>query len=435
LPNGQALSSFVVRTVLASDGTTLAIPDTIVGPGQNGIVPTSALIGGLPLGTAVQFLVAASNTFGTSQFSIASAAFTPFAPTPPTAPTGVVATAGNASAQVAWSAPSSNGGLPITSYTVTAQLNGTTAVANVTVPANQTGVNFTGLTNGSTYNFVVFATNAAGNSAASLPSNAVIPTVPDVQDIAVTMSAPSSLNAGSFDTFTITVTNNGPGDAPNVTLADTMGRPFVSATTTRGACSAAGSSFTCTLGGMPAGSNAIVKLTMAMGSTALTNSATATLRDLLGNVKNTDPNLANNTASATTNISSGSNNVTADIQVTGSSNNGGPAVGSNVTFTWQVKNNTGSATAPNVSFETVLPSTFQLVSANTSTGSCTLPPPGLGGSLSCLTSSLPGGQTMIVTYVVTVTQAGSFTTTGNASSGANDSQPSNNSFSVTIQPK
>jgi uncharacterized repeat protein (TIGR01451 family) len=127
--------------------------------------------------------------------------------------------------------------------------------------------------------------------------------------------------------------------------------------------------------------------------------------------------------------------VSADIQVGGSSNNGGPAVGSNVTFTWQIKNNTGNATAPNVAFEAQLPATFQLISANTSTGSCTLPPPGLGGTLDCLTATLPGGQTMIVTYVVAVTQAGSFTTTGTATSGAQDTNANNNSFPVTIQPK
>ncbi|MBZ5533183.1 MAG: DUF11 domain-containing protein [Acidobacteriia bacterium] len=440
LPNGQATSGYVVRTVLAGTQT-LAIPDTAIGPGPNGVVPTSAQITGLPLGTPVQFLVAASNTFGTSQFSIASGSFTAFVPTAPGAPTGVVATAGNASAQVAWSAPSSNGGLPITSYTVTAQLNGVTSVGNVTVPASQTGVNFTGLTNTSQYNFVVVATNAAGNSAASLPSNAVTPTVPDVQDISITMASPSSLNAGSFVTFTMTIKNNGPGDAPNVTLADTLPAPFVSFTTTQGACSIAGSNFSCTLGGMLAGSTATVKVTVAMGSSALTNSATVTLRDLLGNVKTTDPNTANNTASSTTSVTSGGGGgVTADIQIVGSAQNGGPAVGASDLFTWQIKNNTGNQAAPNVSFEATLPISFTVVPGSLSAnqgGSCSVAPAtgSSGQTLSCLTSSLAGGQTMIVTYNVTTSVAGTFGTTGRTTSGANDSNPSNNSFTVNIQPK
>jgi uncharacterized repeat protein (TIGR01451 family) len=441
--NGQALTSFVVRTVFAADGTCVfpdpanpgACIDQAVPAGPNGVPPNSAQVTNLPVGSAVQFLVAAGNSFGTSQFSIASGAFTAFVPVPPAAPTGAVATAGNASAQVAWSAPSFNGGLPITNYTVTAQLNGTTSVGNVTVPASQSGVNFTGLTNGSLYNFVVVATNAAGNSSASLPSNAVTPSVPDSQDIAITMSGPSTINAGSFVTYTMTVSNNGPGDAPNVTLADSLPAPFVSSSTTQGVCTIAGTAFSCTLGGMHAGTSATVKVTVAIGSSAITNSATITLRDLSNNVKNTDPNLANNTASAHTNINSGTGTVSADIQITGSSNNGGPTVNSNVTFTWQVKNSTGNVTAPNVNFETTLPGSFQLVNANSSLGSCTLPPPGLGGTLTCSTATLPGGQTMIVTYVVTVTQAGSFGTTGTATSGAQDTNPNNNSFSVTIQPK
>ncbi|HEY1525985.1 MAG TPA: fibronectin type III domain-containing protein [Candidatus Angelobacter sp.] len=431
--NGQQLSSFVVHTVLASDGTTPAVPDTPVPPAANGIPPNSVQITGIPLGTPVQFLVASSNSFGTSQFSIGSAAFTAFVPTPPGAPTGAVATAGNASAQLAWSAPSSNGGLPITSYTVTALLNGTTSAGNVTVPASQTGLNFTGLANGSQYNFVVVATNAAGNSAASLPSNAVTPTVPNVQDIAITMSGPSSINAGSFVTFTMTISNAGPGDAPNVTLADNLPAPLISFTTTQGSCSTLGTAFSCTLGGMLAGASATVKVTVAIGASSITNSATITLRDLLGNVKNTDPNLTNNTASFTTKVNTGGTQVSADIQTTGSSNNGGPAVGSNVLFTWQTKNNTGNVTAPNVTFEVTLPPSFNLVpgSLSTSIGGCSIN----GQTLDCTTPTLAGGTTMLVTYSVTPTLAGSFTTTGTNTSGATVLNPAHTTFPVTIQPK
>jgi hypothetical protein len=42
---------------------------------------------------------------------------------------------------------------------------------------------------------------------------------------------------------------------------------------------------------------------------------------------------------------------------------------------------------------------------------------------------------MIVTYSVSGTQAGTFTTTGKATSGANDSNPNNNTFPVNMQPK
>jgi uncharacterized repeat protein (TIGR01451 family) len=442
LPNGQATSNYLVRTVLASDGVTCVFPgnpnpaacvDQVV-PGQN----NTAAVTNLPLGVAVQFLVASQNTFGTSKFSIASAPFTAFVPTPPTQATGVVASPGNKAAQVAWTAPSSNGGLPITGYTVIAQLcTGSPQVCSdnlqVSVAAPATGVNFTGLTNGSTYVFQVIATNAAGNSARSLSSNAVTPTSPHIEDISVTMSGPSSVNSGSFVTYTINVSNLGPGDAPNVTLSDTLPANFISATTTQGACSINGNIFSCTFGGMLAGTTAQVKVTVAIGATAITNSATATLRDLSNNVLNEDPSLTNNTASATTNINSSSGQVSADVQVVGSSNNGGPAVGTNVLFTWQIKNNTGNVTAPNVTFEANLPASFNLVagSLNTSLGGCSVN----GQTLDCTTASLPGGQTMIVTYSISPTQAGSFTTTGTDTSGAKVLNAQHTSFPVTIQPK
>jgi uncharacterized repeat protein (TIGR01451 family) len=189
---------------------------------------------------------------------------------------------------------------------------------------------------------------------------------------------------------------------------------------------------------MAAGSSATVKLTVAIGASSITNSATATLRDLSGAVLNQDPSLTNNTASSTVGINSGTNSVSADVQVTGSSNNGGPAVGTNVLFTWQIKNNTGNVTAPNVTFEAQLPASFKLVSGSltSSTGACSGPPAGsLGGTIDCTTPSLPGGQTMIVTYSVTPTQAGSFTTTGTDTSGAKVLQPAHTTFPVTIQPK
>jgi uncharacterized repeat protein (TIGR01451 family) len=428
--NGQALTGFVVRTVLASDGTTLAVPDFVVNPGGQGVPPNSAQITGLPIGTPVLFLVASTNSFGQSQFSVPSAAFSAFVPTPPTAPQLAVATASNASAQVAWSAPASNGGLSITSYTVIALLNGTTNVGSVTVPASQTGVNFTGLTNGSLYSFTVVATNAAGNSPASAPSNQVQPTAPNVTDITLSMSSPSSVNAGSFVTFTMTINNNGPGNGANIMLSDTLPAPLISFTTTQGACASVGTSFSCTLGGLLAGHSATVKVTVAAGSSAITNTATATLSDPVV----TDTNTANNTAHSTTSINSNTGGqVSADVQVVGSSNNGGPAVGSNVLFTWQIKNNTGNATAPNVTFEITLPTSFNLVagSLSTSMGGCAIN----GQTLDCTTATLPGGQTMLVTYSVTPTLAGSFTSTGTATSGATDTQPSNNSFPVTIQPK
>ena len=89
--------------------------------------------------------------------------------TVPGAPTGVVATAGNAFASVAFVAPANNGGSAITGYTVTSNPGG------ITVSGGSSPINVTGLTNNTAYTFTVVATNAVGNSVASAASTAVTP--------------------------------------------------------------------------------------------------------------------------------------------------------------------------------------------------------------------------------------------------------------------
>ena len=137
---------------------------------------TGTTITGLTNGTSYTFTVTASNAIGTGPTSVASNAVTPTAPTAPAAPTGVTATAANGSANVSWTAPS-NGGSPITSYTVTPYIGSQAQFpATITGSPPATGTTITGLTNGTSYTFTVTASNAIGTGPTSVASNAVTPT-------------------------------------------------------------------------------------------------------------------------------------------------------------------------------------------------------------------------------------------------------------------
>ena len=81
-----------------------------------------------------------------------------------------------------WTAPSVDGGSPVTSYRITPYI-GATAQTPVTTPSAATGFTVTGLTNGTTYTFRVAAINSVGAGANSAPSPPVTPAIPPANPI------------------------------------------------------------------------------------------------------------------------------------------------------------------------------------------------------------------------------------------------------------
>jgi hypothetical protein len=135
---------------------------------------------------AMPFAVAATPsggfvfTDGSYAVRLVDAGFaTPVAPpatTVPAAPTIGSATFGDASANVQWTAPPTDGGSTITGYLVRV-LDGTGAQVGALRPvgATATSLAVNGLTNGAGYQFQVAATNATGTGPNSAPSTVVIP--------------------------------------------------------------------------------------------------------------------------------------------------------------------------------------------------------------------------------------------------------------------
>jgi subtilisin family serine protease len=167
-------SATVTWTAPASDGgsaiTGYSVAITPSSPSANvAVTGTSASVPGLANGTSYTFTVTASNAAGAGAASLPSAAIT--TPDVPSAPTNVNATAGDKSANVSWTAPASDGGSPLTGYTVVVLPSGPSAVFNV----NGISATVTNLTNGTAYTVRVYATNAVGDGAQSAPSAPVTP--------------------------------------------------------------------------------------------------------------------------------------------------------------------------------------------------------------------------------------------------------------------
>ncbi len=199
-------ASAVVSFSAASNGGSPITGYTVTSSGGQTATGTASpiTVTGLTNGTSYTFTVKATNAIGTGPASATSNAVIPNSVTVPGPPTSVSATAGNASATVAFAPPASNGGSPITSYKVVS--SGGQAVTGTSSP-----ITVTGLTNGTTYTFQVSAINAIGTGAPSSPSNGVTPAgtgevpITDTLTYGIQNNKVYTLAPGAMQYFKITV--------------------------------------------------------------------------------------------------------------------------------------------------------------------------------------------------------------------------------------
>jgi uncharacterized repeat protein (TIGR01451 family) len=430
---GTPATSYTVRNATASNG--ILFPDVVVQSNGSTLTP-AVTVNGLTDGVTYTFIVSATNAQGTSAFSAPSNAVTPIAITVPGAPTGASAIAADSQATVTWAPPASNGNATITSYTVTARVNGAPSGQFAATPnGTTTSAVVTGLIDGTTYTFTVHATNIKGAGPESAPSNAVTPTRPlGATDMAISVTGPTSITANGNATYILTATNLGPSFAPQVIVSDfiPVGATFVSSSPSQGACGLVGSQVQCNLGGVVVNGSATVTVVLNI-TASITNTVTVVANDANGNPV-TDPVPANNTASINTAVTAPP--TTTDLQVTGSPQNGGPTSGATTTdaITWQIKNAQNSP-ANSVVFTATLPAGLPFNSLSTSTGTCSAPPAGGSGTITCNAATLAASQTMIVVVNFSVPGAGTFSSTGHAMFNGTDTNTPNNTFTVTLNAK
>ncbi|HMF05149.1 MAG TPA: hypothetical protein VKH17_10065, partial [Acidimicrobiia bacterium] len=252
-------------------------------------------------------------------------------------------------------------------------------------------------------------------------------------DVTVTKTdAPDPVIAGTDLNYTITVTNNGPSPAHNVTVNDEHpgGLTFASATPSQGTCAVVPFTVNCSLGTIPNGASVtiavVAHVNAGVPAGVITNDASVSTSTL-------DPNTGNNSAEATTTVVT-----SADVAVTKTDAPDPVAPGADLTYTITVTNG-GPSDATNASWSDQIPAntTFQSLgqTGNGSSFTCSTPPVGGTGAISCSLSSMVPGEVATFTVVVEVVAATpDGTVIGNtASATADTSDPAtgNNSASTT----
>jgi uncharacterized repeat protein (TIGR01451 family) len=319
-----------------------------------------------------------------------------------------------------------------------------TGTINCTIPVFSPGSSFftlvvhtdPSLTNGSTIsNTATLTTTTADPDANDNISTATIQVEAD-SDLGITKSAsPNPAVVGGPITFTLGYTASGPNFADAVTITDALpvGVNFTSVAASGFTCTtpAVGTNgtVTCTANASlaPGASGAITIVGQidpsVVAGTTITNTAT-----ISGNV--VDANSANDSASASVNTV-----LVADLTITKSDSPDPVAAGATLTYSIGYAN-AGPSPQPNVAINDTLPTGTTFSSLTTPGGwSCTTPPVGGTGAISCSKATLAAGEngtlTLLVTVDPNVAVGTTLSNTATISSTPADTPTSNNSATTT----
>jgi large repetitive protein len=236
---------------------------------------------------------------------------------------------------------------------------------------------------------------------------------------------PDPVTVGDQLVYILTITNNGPSDAANVVVTDTLPAnvTYVSATPSHGSgCSETAGTVTCDLDNIADGANATITIvvipTVATPAPGIQNTATvASDTDDSDNTNNTDTeNTIVNTPPA----------LTANVSIDKADDIDPVTAGEQLTYTITVQNNDLNNNATHVTVTDPLPDEVTYVSATPAAGSCQF----AGNTVICELGTLTPGQVVTITLVVEVnpsTSAGTVISNTAVVSSENDNNNTDNS--------
>jgi uncharacterized repeat protein (TIGR01451 family) len=239
-------------------------------------------------------------------------------------------------------------------------------------------------------------------------------------DLAIvkTASVVTNVDAGQAYSYTLAVTNNGPGAAASVSVTDPLpaGVSFVSASGTGWTCGQALGTVTCTIPSLALGAaNPItINVTAPAGAATLTN--TATVASAV-----TDPTPGNNSSTNILTVVP-----VADLTITKTPSSGAVTGGNAFSYTINVSN-AGPSTATSVTVTDVLPANVLFTGASGTGWTCGQ----AAGTVTCTLPSLPPGAANPITInvVAVLTANGVTNNTATVSSATADRTAGNNTSS------
>ncbi|HKS22402.1 MAG TPA: C25 family cysteine peptidase, partial [Thermoanaerobaculia bacterium] len=260
-----------------------------------------------------------------------------------------------------------------------------------------------------------------------------------ITDLAVTNTAPATVQAGNNYTYTQSVQNLGAFTADGVVYM----APIPASTTFQSISVPAGWTcitpavggtgvVTCTTPTLASGATSNFSLTVNAFSGTPAGYLLSETNSVSSNTPDSNP--ANNQATATTIVEATGY---ADMAVTIAQSTSLPTAGSNITYT-QTVSNLGSSTAVNPTYSFTIPpnTTFQSMGAPPAGWTCIVPPVNGTGTITCSAASLAAGASPAWPSVVVKVNAGTaagttITATPSVASSTQDPYTPNNTASVT----
>jgi len=244
-------------------------------------------------------------------------------------------------------------------------------------------------------------------------------------DLSITKTGPSSVQPGTTLTYTIIVSNAGPGTAQTVSIANPIPSGLtLSSGASDGSCAVNGANVLCNNITLANGQSKTLNIAFTVPSTATCNSSIANQATV--STSSTDPNAGNNTSATVTTTVDCTNSV--DLSISKSA----PASttpGATLIYT-VVISNAGPGTAQTVSVADPVPAGLTF-SSGSSDSSCALN----GSNVLCNNITLASGQSRTIAIAFTVPSNATCSSTINnqatVSTSSTDLNAGNNTSSTT----